>query len=116
MLFKRGVDAAKASRETWFAMGVLAALYHLVAGKRLTVTSVADGTHGPRSKHYSGEAFDTRVRDLDPTEREAIIAAAREILNPRGYDVISKETAGHADHDHIEYDPKAGEEWVGEIA
>lgn len=93
---------------TWLAVGVMYAL-HGLRGKQFVITSMNDSEHKKGSLHYSDDAFDIRVWYVTAEERADIIKEARSLLEPLGYDVISVETPGHDDHDHVEYDPKAGE-------
>ncbi len=67
----------------------------------LVITSVTDGTHMRGSKHYTGMAFDARIRDVVESRAREI---ARSIGKQLGgdYDVILEES-----HLHVEYDPKS---------
>lgn len=64
----------------------------------MTITSGNDGIHMRKSKHYSNEAIDIRIRDMVNRER-----TFKEIKKDLGkdYDVLLE-----SDHIHIEYDPK----------
>lgn len=109
MHIKKQVDLRAAEHTVWFAMGVWHALRHIIARKPLIVTSVNDGNHSTNSLHYKNRAFDVRTRDIPEGQRMEIVRLAREILDPLGFDIISKENAAHQDHDHCEFDPKPGE-------
>ena len=78
---------------------------------RAEITSVSDGSHSGKSKHYTGDAFDFkmleyRLRDKAWGESESLAEAAAEALaialGP-DFDVIAEAT-----HIHVEYDPKDG--------
>ncbi len=85
------------------------------------VTSADDGEHRRQSKHYSGEAFDIRIRNLECFEWgqdgnwiivrriEQWAEEIRDILGP-DYDVlyanVRKGKLEHLSHIHIEYDKK----------
>lgn len=66
----------------------------------LVVTSANDGDHMEGSRHYTGEAIDTRIRHVQ-TEGEinSIFWEIREEIGPE-FDVVLEE-----DHIHIELDP-----------
>lgn len=106
---KGGVKLDGVVPEIYLAIGVWHALRFKHDCPPLTVTSANDGRHMPKSKHFSGEAVDFRIFDIPADKRRAIVAEAREILNPLGFDVVSEETKGHGDHDHLEWDKKEGE-------
>lgn len=53
----------------------------------LTITSGTDGTHSsPTDPHYTGQAYDVRSHDLDPTLRPKVIDA---LLTELGRDKFS---------------------------
>lgn len=62
------------------------------------ITSINDGRHMPKSKHYEGHAFDVRIWWL--TDQLRCTGAIAEKLGP-DFDVVLEK-----DHIHIEYDPK----------
>lgn len=70
-------------------------------GVELVITSLFDGEHMEKSKHYTGEAADFRSFNL-PNKEEA----TRELQKRIGpsFQVILEET-----HIHVEYDPPPGE-------
>lgn len=70
-----------------------------------TMTSAAEGSHGPQSLHPLGLAWDWRVWGV-PDIKEAV-AELGSLLNKEGndYDVVYGDPA-HLDHVHVEYDPK----------
>lgn len=74
------------------------------AGAQLVVTSLRDGVHMPGSLHYSGNAVDLRIRDLNQGQLGMILQGLRSRLSGQGFDVILE-----SDHIHIEYDPKPGQ-------
>lgn len=62
------------------------------------VTSVIEGRHSRKSKHYTGCAFDIRTRNLaDPLTAKDALAA----MLGADFDVILEK-----DHIHVEWDPK----------
>jgi hypothetical protein len=85
--------------ELLFAMTVASEVF-MRAGSEMTITSIVDGTHAFRSRHYDGAAFDFRIYHLDRKRIEKIIAEIKNALNV-DYDVVLEK-----DHGHCEYDPK----------
>lgn len=67
-----------------------------------TITSVCDGQHSPTSLHYTGCAFDVRIRDI-PKEKHEII---RTLIADRL--TIEFDTVLENDHIHVEFQPKKG--------
>ena len=67
----------------------------------LVLTSVTEGRHSSGSAHYTGMAFDARIRDVGESRAKQI---ARSIGKHLGgdYDVVLEET-----HLHVEFDPKS---------
>jgi len=68
-------------------------------GYDLTITSVADGKHGPKSLHYAGYAFDFRTRMMRDGDKQIVASAVSKALGDE-YDVVAEKT-----HIHVEYDP-----------
>ena len=64
------------------------------------VTSVCDGKHMARSKHYEGLAMDIRTREIQPEMLKPCLEEIKQALGPQ-YDVVLE-----GDHIHIEFDPK----------
>ena len=75
-------------------------VFNDLAGRDAFVTSTTEGTHGPDSLHYSGDAIDLRTRDLSSSQINTITNRLRNEVGPN-YDVIY-----HDRHIHIEYDPR----------
>lgn len=71
------------------------------AGIPFVITSVNDGEHMNGSKHYTGEAFDCRTKDINQaTLRHSILSSIKSQLD-RDFDIVDE-----GSHFHIEYDPK----------
>lgn len=64
------------------------------------VTSGRDGHHQKNSKHYTSEALDFRIRDLQPEQVRTLVQLCQERLG-QDFDVILEQS-----HLHIERDPK----------
>lgn len=91
-----GVDAAP---QTLRAMTAADELHWEWYHREAEITSIVDGEHRPKSRHYSGLAFDLRIWYMGG-EQEAFAIALRKVLGP-DYDVIVERT-----HIHCEWDPK----------
>jgi len=66
----------------------------------MVITSVTEGSHVRGSEHYTGNAFDCRIRDMSETR-------AREIAERIGVDLGNDfDVILETDHLHIEFDPK----------
>lgn len=101
MLLKIGVNTSGVQAPTWYAVGVFDGLY-VGHGCELVVTSLTDGIH-PDLKNIHGRGFaaDLRIASIPPSVIESIVARAKEMLFPKGFDVVLE-----TDHIHVEYDPK----------
>ena len=113
MNIKTGVNTKNCSPQIWYATGVAEQVYHRY-GYEFTITSMRDGTHFLKSKHYSGNAFDCRTRHLSLPTARLIFMELRKLLDPFGFDTVDEmETKSHI---HVEFDPKAGEEWLTTVS
>lgn len=83
----------------------LALICRKVEGEKytMTITSGNDGKHMRGSKHYTNEAIDIRINDMQNPKRVSDEIA---FYLGKNYDVVLEPT-----HIHIEYDPK-GIEWA----
>lgn len=104
MKFKRGVDATDVRHYVWFALGMAEAISRNAGVGEITVTSLRDGKHSPKSLHYKGLAADIRTRHMSLEERKDVFTQLRTWLDPLGFDTVLE-----SDHIHTEYDPKPGE-------
>ena len=106
MKFKAGVRLSEDLKpQTVFALLLCETLYS-TWGVEPTVTSVNDGTHMRRSKHYTGRAFDLRIKDVPRDHRGRLVDDIRKRLVPLGYDVVWEAQDRPNEHLHIEFDPK----------
>jgi len=85
--------------ELLFAM-IVASEVFMRSGSEMTITSISDGMHMFKSRHFDGAAFDFRIYHLDRKRIDKIIAEIKDGLN-QDYDVVLEK-----DHGHIEYQPK----------
>jgi len=69
-------------------------------GLELVITSITEGTHMRGSEHYTGNAFDFRIRDITEPKVRQICHSIGGSLGA-DYDVVLE-----TDHGHVEYDPK----------
>lgn len=83
------------------AIAVAEQIYAAAGVPTLTVTSLRDGRHSAGSLHYSGNAVDLRIWELNARGKTAEVAARLRAALGADYDVVPE-----ADHIHIEYDPK----------
>jgi hypothetical protein len=115
---KAGVTLAGLAPEMLIADAVVAAVYQELGAPELVITSVGDGTHGPRSLHTMDpvriKAIDYRrwtlirlgASDTDPRIVAEIDDApeAQRLIAHRlrdQFDVVLEDT-----HLHVEFDPK----------
>lgn len=99
MKIKPGVDARGIKPETVLAM-ILCEPVVKSHGVEFVVTSICDGKHLPRSKHYEGHAIDVRTRDMAPERIRPCVQELQIALGSQ-YDVVLE-----GDHIHVEFDPK----------
>ena len=95
---KKGVKE-RLSRKAEDAVTETALVYKELGALNLWITSIADGKHMEKSKHFDlplANAFDIRIWNL----LKAIGRIISKRLGP-DYDVVFE-----GDHFHIEYDPK----------
>ena len=69
------------------------------------VTSINDGYHIPKSRHYRGEAVDLRVHNIPKQLRIQVVEEIRRAL-PMDFDIILESIDTPNEHIHIEWDPK----------
>lgn len=99
MKFKPGVQSYIAvSEKIWTIVPILETICKEFEVE-LVVTSLCDGYHSRRSKHYKGNAMDIRTRDLFELDKDKFRQKIQNALSD-DYDVVLEST-----HLHIEYDP-----------
>ena len=99
MQLKKGVSIQGIRPELLIAIMIADRVYQ-VHSCILVLTSVTDGKHSATSLHYSGCAFDCRVRSLEPSQRANIVSDLK-ISMPNDFDIVLEST-----HVHIEYQPR----------
>ena len=95
MKLKKGVKLKGLQPEILFGM---IAVNDLLGG--ITVTSVMDGMHSPKSLHYKGQAFDMRIWSMAHPDKTA--ESIQKLLGDE-FDVVLELDKAHI---HIEFDPK----------
>ena len=122
MRLKHGAQLTGVQPELFYAMGAVDAITYVLTGKRAIFTSLRDShADKPDSLHNTGAAGDCRVRHLTLAERQKILVKVRELLERQGFDVVSSDNrdpavaAAHANHEHVEFDPKPGEAFVAYV-
>lgn len=71
-----------------------------IVGREAICTSARDGEHMKGSKHYTGEAIDLRIHDMQPGNAKQVVKMMRKELGP-DFDVVLEKN-----HIHWEYDPR----------
>lgn len=99
MILKSDVRVRGIRPEIVVAMMVANSIFY-VHGVAMVVTSGTEGTHSRTSLHYTGCAFDARIRDIPDETLRAIVKELKGGLGP-DFDVVVENT-----HIHIEYQPK----------
>ena len=102
-MIKNGVDLRGLTPQMAIAY-IIACFVFAKHGKPCMITSGSDGKHGPRSKHYEGNALDLRTRDFQQQLKVTLRDELKVALGGQ-YDVVLEAT-----HLHMEFDPK--EAWV----
>lgn len=100
MILKSGVKVAGVRPEAVIGMVLADGVSRREFGAEAVVTSVVDGKHMARSKHYLGLAFDLRTRDLTEEQRKRYAASLVKALGNE-FDVVLE-----SDHIHVEFDTK----------
>lgn len=98
---KPGVRLGKVTPEIVVAMVVASSVF-ADFGEDVWVTSCTDGTHSRRSFHYSGAAFDCRIRTLPDTGAWEKVSAQLQAGLGTDFQVILERKSAHI---HVEYQP-----------
>lgn len=98
-LTKEGVDLAPLKDEIRTVFPIAEALFKTL-NVPFVVTSTVEGEHMEGSKHYGGNAFDIRTRQLAPANQKKMVKDLKAALGP-DFDVELE-----SDHIHVEFDPK----------
>tara|TARA_R110000796_G_scaffold252500_1_gene387169 strand:- start:16171 stop:16644 length:474 start_codon:yes stop_codon:yes gene_type:complete len=106
MIIKKGASLEGVTEQTKAAIEKVDDIYR-ANGTQFFVTSgteghAGDGVHKKTSKHYTGDAFDCRIRNI-AGGHQAVVNIYNTIRRVLGddFDVVLEK-----DHIHVEYDPK----------
>lgn len=103
------VNLVGVTPQCFFAMAITSQVFDHY-NRDCVITSAKDGKHSDGSLHYTGNAFDVRIKHLDGNDKditEGDLQQARiiafDIKHSIGdqYDVVVE-----ANHIHIEFDPR----------
>lgn len=102
---KKGVRIGGARPEIAIALVIVTGIFG-EEGKDNIVTSLSDGVHSKRSLHYSGAAFDCRIRHIPDVQGrwEWLTEKIQEALGA-DFQVILERKRPHI---HVEYQPLTG--------
>lgn len=96
---KKGVSIQGLRPELLLAMLIAVNIFK-AQGAHLVITCICDGKHSETSLHYTGCAFDCRIRNISEPRRTVIFRKLKEALGS-DFDVVLEKT-----HIHIEYQPR----------
>jgi hypothetical protein len=97
------LNGVSVSTEILLALMVADGVWKRNGINELTVTSLLDGVHSPKSLHYEGKAMDLRTKGTGMMER--LFQELKRALPP-GYDVVLEDKEGVNEHIHVEWDPR----------
>ena len=100
---KPGVRLAGISPEIAVAINIAHSVWmEELKSVPMVLTSITDGRHSVGSLHYTGQAFDVRIRNI-PRGNEWMDVLTKRLKGALGddFDVVLE-----SDHYHIEHDPK----------
>ena len=105
MRFKAGVNPFGLSPELEIGL-IIANDVYAAHGVNMTVTSLNDGRHSRKSKHYRGDGGDLRTHDLpDDVKPQSVADEIAKNVGPQ-YDVLLEGEGTANEHIHLEFDPK----------
>lgn len=107
MILKTGVSTRGIGPELLLALFICEQIYALT-GTNMVITSLNDGRHSMKSKHWLGHAADLRTHNLPQrVDKQDIVRDIKKALgNSKDYDVILESIDTPNEHIHIEFDPK----------
>lgn len=104
----KGKTFSKPIQDSWATVDRVCFEFGIMA----VMTSGFDGLHMPKSKHYSGNAYDLRLRHLDRNRWKELRDVIADALGPK-FDVVLEDMKVHI---HIEFDPKPMQGPSGTVA
>jgi hypothetical protein len=105
MKLKKGVKITNLTPQMVLAIRIVESVYQrLEPWYDLTITSVDEGQHGPRTLHGKGLAVDFRTKDFNGNKYKL----QNEVKAALGddFDVVLEDMHGPQEHLHVELDPK----------
>ena len=90
MKYKIGVRAWEIDSRIHLAIGIAFAVFRRHSQAPFVVTSLNDGNHDPKSKHWLGQAVDFRSRDLAQDQGDAILAELGPLLEEEGLEILDE--------------------------
>ena len=99
MIIKEGVQIAGLQKEMQIALDYANEVYETFGHTLIITEAVANHGHVKNSKHYTGNAIDTRIWNVG-ADVHRIFGRLLRGLKDLGFDIILE-----SDHIHIEYDP-----------
>jgi hypothetical protein len=104
--FKEGVRVGRGPSPRLVLALVVASEVYAEHGADCVVTSLDDGEHSTRSRHYTGEAVDLRVKHVSSDTADEIFDELHHRLLPLGPEyLVLREYRGEAnDHIHVHYE------------
>lgn len=97
MIIKEGVQSNGIKPEILLALMVAEKVWDS-HGQELVVTSITDGKHSDKSRHYIGMAVDLRHRYFSETEKRSVVTALKNALGSEYVVVV------HKTHIHVQFD------------
>lgn len=95
---KESVDPAQIKPEINLAIQVALSIWSRSNEHVLTITSISDSKHSPKSRHYIGYAVDIRIRSLH-NDPQALVDGLKDALPSHYLILLAK------DHIHLAYQP-----------
>lgn len=96
MIIKDKVELYGLSKEIWHAAKIVSKIY-LKHNRTLVITSGRDGKHKKNSKHYLGNAIDTRIYYFTDEVAQLVTEEIKSKLGALYYVLLE------SDHIHIQY-------------
>ena len=103
MRLKPGVELANLQPALIVALMIVNDEYKSI-GCELTITSVNDGVHGNKSRHYWGGAFDARTKDVDDAIKSELIESIKAKLGEE-FNVLFEDEGEANEHLHVSWRP-----------
>lgn len=100
MLLKPGVSLLGAKPELVIGLMVADTVYS-GNGEQLTVTSIAEGVHSRKSRHYLGMAADLRTNNIDKLKTRVILTQLKH--NLQEFYILLEHEGEPNEHIHMQF-------------